>query len=133
MFELFSPKILIIEVEESGVAVRRYFLWGCGPRHESADSPSLRSAHGQGVRGRRGVGRNAAHVLCHFFARVLRKKEIQKPCGSNPPFDPQDVLPSDPQDYPSMKVWRLEAVHFRFNNIFTRMSERLRTETRTVA
>jgi hypothetical protein len=29
MFELFLPKILIIEVEENGVALRRYFLWGC--------------------------------------------------------------------------------------------------------
>jgi hypothetical protein len=44
------------------------FVWGCGPRHESADSPSLRSARGQGWRGRRGVGRNAAPP-CHFFGR----------------------------------------------------------------
>jgi hypothetical protein len=54
MFELFSLKILIIEVEENGVAPRRYFLWGC------AFSAYGGSARGEGVRGRRGVGRNAA-------------------------------------------------------------------------
>jgi len=32
-----------------------------------------------------------------------------------------------------MKVRWLEVVHFRVNKVSTRMSERLRTETRTVA
>jgi hypothetical protein len=68
-FELFSWKILIIEVEESGVAPRRCFLVGL--RRRSARRVVRARAAG-GVWG--GMPRRPAD----FFARVFRKKKIQK-------------------------------------------------------
>ena len=65
-----------------------------------------------------------------FFAGELRKK-FRKPCGSNPPIDPQAILPSEPQDYSNIESRWLEAAHFRFHGGYwrscahTRMSPRI--------
>ena len=38
-------------------------------------------------------------------SRLKLRKKFRNPYGSNPPFDPQAVLPSDPQDLVNKKIF----------------------------
>jgi len=103
MFELFFAENPNNEVEEKWCRCATLFFVGCGPRHESADSPSAPLGAWSGRARQEGCGEECRARPLPFFRAGIEEERNSETLRLNPPFDPQDVLPSDPQDYPSMK------------------------------
>ena len=100
-------------------------------------APSLRSARGQGVRGRRGVGRNAAHEPCTILLNrlLIFSRGISEERNLENLAAQIHHLIRKRLHHLSRKIMSDDSKRptSALDEVSTRMSERLRTETRTVA